>query len=80
MCVSALIISKEIIFSYAGLPRVVMRGRYVGLTLPNQSFSYRQAHRQLAYSVSSDNNFVPLHLNYNETEPKIVERASIYLV
>ena len=35
MFVSALTLSKEITFSYAGLAGVVMRGRYVGLTLPN---------------------------------------------
>ena len=35
MCVSALILSKGIHFSNAGLAEVVMRGRYSGITLPN---------------------------------------------
>ena len=35
MCVSSLILSKGITFCYAGLAGVVMRGRYMGLTLPN---------------------------------------------
>ena len=38
MCVSALILSKGITFSYAGLAGIVMRGRYAGLTLPNPSY------------------------------------------
>ena len=37
MCVSALIVSKGFTFFYAGLAGVVMRGRYVGLALPNQN-------------------------------------------
>ena len=36
MCVSALILSKGITFSYVGPAGVVMQGRYAGLTLPNQ--------------------------------------------
>ena len=36
MCVSALILSKEITFSYTGLTMVVKRDRYAGLTLPNR--------------------------------------------
>ena len=35
MCVSVLILSKQITFSYVGLAGVAMRGRYAGLTLPN---------------------------------------------
>ena len=38
MCVSALILSKGIRFSNAGLAEVVMRGRYSGIALPNPRF------------------------------------------
>ena len=35
MCVSALILSTGITFSYAELAEVAMRDRYAGLNLPN---------------------------------------------
>ena len=35
MCVSALVLSEGIAFCYVRPAGVVMRGRYVGLTLPN---------------------------------------------
>ena len=45
MCVSALVLSKGIAFCYVRPAGVVMRGRYVGLTLPNpETIIYLQSH------------------------------------
>ena len=78
MCVSALILSKGIIFSYALLAGVFMRGCYVRLTLPNPHVNHNQKNRIFKLrSISRKEDLTPFMTTCTPITWNLTEAISI---
>ena len=78
MCVSALILSKGIIFSYAGLAGVFMQGRYVRLTLLNPYINHNQKNQGFKLRrTSRKEDVTPFMITYTPITWNLEETISI---